>query len=219
MCTPPDPLTLGVHTRSRDPSHPDPVLPSSSTLVAHSTPPDPGPPVASHSLAPIASWGRPAPTRAARTVTCKDHPPGIPSPRMSGPPTDATRAALTGLPRDCDAPAPAHVHQPDSSARPPPACMASVRPAPARSAGTDPACPVAARLLPALSARPVPTRPGNSKLTHPAHAGSASFRPTTARPTRGRPTHDRTSVGSPRHITRHSQPLAGLWGSIASARH
>ena len=140
-------------------------------------------------------------------------------PRMSGPPTDATRAALTGLPRDCDVPAPAHIHQPDSSARPPPACMASVRSAPARSAGTDPACPVAARLLPALSARPVPTRPGNSKLTHPAHAGSATFRPTTARPTRGRPTHDRTSVGSPRHITRHSQPLAGLWGSIASARH
>ena len=130
LCTPPDPLTLGVHTRSRDPSHPDPVLPSSSTLVAHSTPPDPGPPVASRSLAPIASWGRPAPTRAARTVTCKDHPPGIPSPRMSGPPTDATRAALTGLPRDCDVSAPAHIHQPDSSARPPPAYMASVRPAP-----------------------------------------------------------------------------------------
>ena len=194
LCTPPDPLTIVFHTRPRDPSHPAPVRPTSSTLVAHSTPPDPGPHVVSRSLAPIASWGRPSPTRSAQNVTCNDHPPGICPPRMLGPPTDTTQAACTGIPPDRDVPTRPHVHQPDSSAHPPPACIASVRPAPARSAGPDPACPVAIRPIPALSARPVPTRPDNSDHIRPAHAGSASAGPTTARPTHGRPTHGHTSV-------------------------
>ena len=172
--------------------HHAPALPT-STSVAHSTPPDPGSPVVSHSLAHMASQGCSAPTRSARPVTCKDRPHGIYPPRMSGPPTDTTRAVRTGIPPGRDVCTRPHVYQPDSSA--PPACQASVQPAPARSGGSDPACPVAAR--PATSARSVPARPDNSRPIRPAHVGSAFARPTTAFPTRGRPTHGHTSVGSP----------------------
>ena len=56
--------------------HHAPALPT-STSVAHSTPPDPGSPVVSHSLAHMASQGCSAPTRSARPVTCKDRPHGI----------------------------------------------------------------------------------------------------------------------------------------------
>ena len=97
--------------------HHAPALPT-STSVAHSTPPDPGSPVVSHSLAHMASQGCSAPTRSARPVTCKDRPHGIYPPRMSGPPTDTTRAVRTGIPPGRDVCTRPHVYQPDSSAPP-----------------------------------------------------------------------------------------------------
>lgn len=93
-------LTL-AHGTTR---HPTPVL-LTSTSVAHSTPPDQGPPVVSRSLAHIASRGRPAPTRSARTVTCNDRPPGIypttcPArrPTPPGPPVRVSRLTATSAP-------------------------------------------------------------------------------------------------------------------------
>ena len=83
------PLTCGSHARQLHPSRTAPVRSTSSTSVAHSTPPVHGALVVSRSLAD---------TRQPR-------PPDIrPSPRLSGPPTGTTRAARAATPPDRDVP-------------------------------------------------------------------------------------------------------------------
>ena len=160
------PLTCGSHARQLHPSRTAPVRSTSSTSVAHSTPPVHGALVVSRSLAD---------TRQPR-------PPDIrPSPRLSGPPTGTTRAARAAAPPDRDVPNRPHVEHPDSYARPHIVCLTFATPAPARSGDSDPACPVADRPVSALYTRPAP-----------AHA--AHVRLTAALPTLGRPTHGRPSV-------------------------
>ena len=151
--------------------HHAPALPT-STSVAHSTPPDPGSPVVSHSLAHMASQGCSAPTRSARPVTCKDRPHGIYPPRMSGPPTDTTRAVRTGIPPGRDVCTRPHVYQPDSSAPPrmPGLCTTSSRTIRWLRSRMPGRCPT-------RHIRPLSPRPTGQLQTHPPGSCRFSLRP------------------------------------------
>ena len=151
--------------------HHAPALPT-STSVAHSTPPDPGSPVVSHSLAHMASQGCSAPTRSARLVTCKDHPHGIyPPPECPvrrptphGPSVRVSRLAATY------APAPTSTSR---TAPPPPHARPLYNQLP-----HDPVAQIPhARSLPDPPYPPAQSPPTGQLQTHPPGSCRFSLRP------------------------------------------